>query len=72
MKQYGLGPNGGIVTSLNLFATQFDQLLGLLEKRQEQHEYVIIDTPGQIEVWPPADGPLPTSSGADGSSCRTV
>ncbi|XP_037091623.1 GPN-loop GTPase 1-like isoform X2 [Pollicipes pollicipes] len=51
MKQYGLGPNGGIVTSLNLFATQFDQLLGLLEKRQEQHEYVIIDTPGQIEVF---------------------
>ncbi|CAB1331092.1 unnamed protein product [Coregonus sp. 'balchen'] len=25
MKQYGLGPNGGIVTSLNLFATRFDQ-----------------------------------------------
>ena len=50
MKQYGLGPNGGIVTSLNLFATQFDQLLGLLDKRQDQHEYVIIDTPGQIEV----------------------
>lgn len=26
MKQYGLGPNGGIVTSLNLFATRFDQV----------------------------------------------
>jgi hypothetical protein len=26
MKQYGLGPNGGIVTSLNLFATKFDQV----------------------------------------------
>ncbi|XP_021553008.1 GPN-loop GTPase 1 isoform X2 [Neomonachus schauinslandi] len=26
MKQYGLGPNGGIVTSLNLFATRFDQI----------------------------------------------
>ena len=25
MKQYNLGPNGGIVTSLNLFATKFDQ-----------------------------------------------
>ncbi|PFX31880.1 GPN-loop GTPase 1 [Stylophora pistillata] len=25
MKQYKLGPNGGIVTSLNLFATRFDQ-----------------------------------------------
>ena len=26
MKQYGLGPNGGILTSLNLFATRFDQV----------------------------------------------
>lgn len=26
MKAYGLGPNGGILTSLNLFATQFDQV----------------------------------------------
>jgi hypothetical protein len=26
MKQYNLGPNGGILTSLNLFATRFDQV----------------------------------------------
>lgn len=26
MKQYGLGPNGAIMTSLNLFATKFDQV----------------------------------------------
>ena len=26
MKQYGLGPNGGIVTALNLFTTKFDQV----------------------------------------------
>ena len=26
MKQYGLGPNGAIVTSLNIFATKFDQV----------------------------------------------
>ena len=25
MKQYSLGPNGAILTSLNLFATRFDQ-----------------------------------------------
>jgi len=51
MKQYGLGPNGGIVTSLNLFATKFDQVLNLIEKRSEDCEHVIIDTPGQIEVF---------------------
>ncbi|KAJ3282093.1 hypothetical protein HDU79_010176 [Rhizoclosmatium sp. JEL0117] len=30
MKQYGLGPNGGIITSLNLFTTKFDQVLDLI------------------------------------------
>lgn len=27
MKEYNLGPNGGILTSLNLFATKFDEVL---------------------------------------------
>ena len=48
MKQYQLGPNGGIVTSLNLFATKFDQVLKLVGSKK--NEFVIIDTPGQIEV----------------------
>ncbi|CAD0089683.1 unnamed protein product [Aureobasidium vineae] len=62
MKQYNLGPNGGILTSLNLFATKIDQVLGILEKRclpenQEKGEedkvpkHVLVDTPGQIEVF---------------------
>ncbi|XP_049674902.1 GPN-loop GTPase 1 isoform X2 [Accipiter gentilis] len=51
MKQYGLGPNGGIVTSLNLFATRFDQVMKFIEKRQNASKYVIIDTPGQTEVF---------------------
>ena len=51
MKQYGLGPNGAIVTSLNLFATKFDQVLNLLEKKRGVCDYVIFDTPGQIEVF---------------------
>ena len=50
MKQYGLGPNGGILTSLNLFATRFDQVLSFLESK-EKLENVFIDTPGQIEVF---------------------
>ena len=51
MKQYNLGPNGAIITSLNLFATRFDQVLGYIESRQDELEYVFIDTPGQIEVF---------------------
>ena len=51
MKQYSLGPNGAIVTSLNLFSTTFDQLLTILEKNQSKHRYYLFDTPGQIEVF---------------------
>ncbi|ORZ33403.1 hypothetical protein BCR44DRAFT_1493496 [Catenaria anguillulae PL171] len=51
MKQYQLGPNGAILTSLNLFTTKFDQVLGLLDKRKDSVDYILIDTPGQIEAF---------------------
>lgn len=68
MKQHKLGPNGAIMTSLNLFTTKFDQVMGILERRAYPHEhsaskeeseeslnppmdYIIIDTPGQIEAF---------------------
>ncbi|GAB7363887.1 hypothetical protein MBLNU230_g4450t1 [Neophaeotheca triangularis] len=64
MKQYNLGPNGGILTSLNLFSTKIDQVMGLLEKRclpaksekaaataDPLPGHILIDTPGQIEVF---------------------
>ncbi|KAK3622452.1 hypothetical protein LTR56_001941 [Elasticomyces elasticus] len=59
MRQYNLGPNGGILTSLNLFATKIDQVMSLLEKRclpakpdpKPVPSYILLDTPGQIEVF---------------------
>ena len=52
MKEYNLGPNGAILTACNLFATRFDQVMGLLEKpRATPLDYVITDTPGQIEIF---------------------
>jgi GTPase SAR1 family protein len=51
MKQYGLGPNGGILTSLNLFATKFDQVLDLCTKRSQEVTHILVDTPGQIEAF---------------------
>jgi GTPase SAR1 family protein len=38
MTEYGLGPNGAIMTSLNLFATRFDQVVNLLAKRSNELE----------------------------------
>ncbi|XP_031556285.1 GPN-loop GTPase 1-like [Actinia tenebrosa] len=51
MKQFKLGPNGGIITSLNLFATRFDQVMNFLEKKGKEYQYAVFDTPGQIEVF---------------------
>ncbi|KAL4779734.1 hypothetical protein BJX76DRAFT_339953 [Aspergillus varians] len=60
MKQYNLGPNGGILTSLNLYATKVDQIIALLEKRATPNpenpaakpiKHFLVDTPGQIEVF---------------------
>ena len=53
MKQYNLGPNGGILTSANLFATRFDQVIGLLKAREAAGTLgtVLVDTPGQIEIF---------------------
>ena len=36
--RYNLGPNGGILTALNLFTTKFDQVLNLVEKRSDTVE----------------------------------
>ncbi|MCI4383052.1 hypothetical protein PGIGA_G00021810 [Pangasianodon gigas] len=70
MKQYGLGPNGGIVTSLNLFATRFDQVMKFIEKKQQSHQYVLIDTPGQIEVFTwSASGTIITEALASSFPC---
>ena len=60
MKEYNLGPNGGILTSLNIFATKIDQIMNILEKRtspdsetarSKSIKNIIVDTPGQIEVF---------------------
>ena len=60
MREYNLGPNGGLVTSLKIFATKIDQLISKLEKRAPSSsgipkakpiKNIIVDTPGQIEVF---------------------
>lgn len=39
------------MTCLNLFATKFDQVMTLLEKRSDDLDYILVDTPGQIEAF---------------------
>ncbi len=51
METYKLGPNGAILTALNIFTTKFNQVLDLLEKRAKSIDYILLDTPGQIEIF---------------------
>ncbi|XP_044762582.1 GPN-loop GTPase 1 [Coccinella septempunctata] len=49
MKNYKLGPNGAIVTCLNLFATKCEEVVKVI--RDCPNDICLIDTPGQIEVF---------------------
>lgn len=48
--RYNLGPNGGILTALNLFTTKFDQVLSLVEKRADAVEYFDLGHSSSLET----------------------
>jgi GTPase SAR1 family protein len=49
MNEYGLGPNGGLLVSVDLIANELDALQEELEDLAP--EVVLFDTPGQIELF---------------------
>ena len=51
MAENKLGPNGGILTAVNLFATSFNQVVDLCEQRRGTTDYIVVDTAGQIEIF---------------------
>lgn len=51
MKSYNLGPNGAIVTCINMFVTKIDQIIDLIDSKKDIYDYIVIDTPGQIELF---------------------
>ncbi|KAL7671278.1 hypothetical protein ACOME3_006179 [Neoechinorhynchus agilis] len=56
MQTYKLGPNGAILTSLNLFATNFGAVIDFISEKCSVstggfRPIVLIDTPGQIESF---------------------
>ena len=50
MKSNNLGPNGAILTCLNLFSTNIDKVISVLDTKKDL-DYIVIDTPGQLEVF---------------------
>lgn len=51
MKEFGMGPNGAIMTCLNLMCTRFDKVIELINKRSQDFSVCLLDTPGQIEAF---------------------
>lgn len=55
MKDHKLGPNGAILTALNLFTAQPEHIINGIEqvmaKSSNESNIFIVDIPGQIEVF---------------------
>lgn len=55
MKDYQLGPNGAILTALNLFTSQpekiVDRIKDVMDKPAPEKKIFLVDIPGQIEVF---------------------
>lgn len=54
MKQLGLGPNGGLVYCMEYLEAHCDEVIEMIEteiRSQGEDTYLIIDLPGQIELY---------------------
>jgi GTPase SAR1 family protein len=49
MEEYGLGPNGALVLAADMVATGLDQIQEEIDSYKP--EYVVVDTPGQTELF---------------------
>ncbi len=49
MDKYGLGPNGALVYAADLIATEVDKIRE--DVAETKADYVIVDTPGQMELF---------------------
>ena len=49
MESYGLGPNGSLVMASDMIATRIDEIQKEVDELNP--DYVIVDTPGQIELF---------------------
>lgn len=49
MESYGLGPNGSLVMASDMIATKLDEIQKEVDELNP--DYVIVDTPGQIELF---------------------
>ncbi|RKO91870.1 GPN-loop GTPase, partial [Blyttiomyces helicus] len=51
MKDLVLGPNGATMACMNIFVSKIDQITTIMSSKTVTHDYIMIDTPGQIEMF---------------------
>jgi hypothetical protein len=68
MDKYDLGPNGGLIASIDMMAGFVDDFKEEIEELKPT--YVLVDTPGQLELFAfRSTGPLVTSAISSEESC---
>ncbi|MEM3526658.1 MAG: ATP/GTP-binding protein, partial [Candidatus Jordarchaeaceae archaeon] len=68
MDKYDLGPNGGLIASIDMMANFVDVFKEEIEELKPT--YVLVDTPGQLELFAfRSTGPLVTSAIGGEESC---
>ncbi len=71
MEAYRLGPNGTLIVSTDLIATRLDEIID--EINSLRSNYIIIDTPGQLEVFAFREsGPLILNAIIGDSKCVSL
>ena len=50
MKKFNLGPNGALVKSMELLLQLIDEVKQKIEEFEQEYDYVLVDTPGQLEL----------------------
>lgn len=71
MEKYGLGPNGALITSVDMLVSYIDRIRDEIEALRSN--YVIVDTPGQLELFAfRQSGPYITSLISQGYKSLTI
>lgn len=51
MKEKALGPNGAMLEAMKMMNTRIDEITDGLENVAGDYDYILLDTPGQNEIW---------------------
>lgn len=51
MRRFNLGPNGALLTAIDMLYNYIDDVSREIERNASPNDYVLVDTPGQLELF---------------------